>query len=332
MQTGDENMSPNYFNARVTCPGCRSNDLRNVYSAAYHEDPIKRYVEDFYSAQGKIESKYLADAHYTLLECNKCGIIFQKEIPNNFLSNKIYEEWINPQKTFEKYELTHDFDYYSQLAQEIIMIIKYFQVKPSALKFLDFGMGWGNWCRIAQAFGCEVKGMEISESRIKYAQSQGISAISWNQLSDQKFDFINIEQVLEHLSDPLETMISLKKYLKGNGIVKISVPCGDDIKNRLAIMDWSAPKSSPISLNPVAPLEHINCFNTSSLNKMAFFAGFQEIDMPIQVEIQSYSKNSYNDLLKNCWKWTKKLFKRTLRFKVPSSNNGTYRFFKLKNN
>jgi hypothetical protein len=49
-------------------------------------------------------------------------------------------------------------------------------------------------------------------------------------------------------------------------------------------MDWSAPKGSKDSLNPVAPLEHINCFNRSSLLRLAAEAGLRETTLPLRVQ------------------------------------------------
>ena len=54
--------------------------------------------------------------------------------------------------------------------------------------------------------GYESYGMEISESRIKYAESKGINVINWAQAVRLKFDFINTEQVFEHISRLIENI------------------------------------------------------------------------------------------------------------------------------
>ena len=53
------------------------------------------------------------------------------------------------------------------------------------------------------------------------------------QAENLRFDFINTEQVFEHISEPLETLKELKTLLKPGGIIKISVPTADDINRRL---------------------------------------------------------------------------------------------------
>ena len=58
-------------------------------------------------------------------------------------------------------------------------------------------------------------------------------------------------------------------------------PDGGDIKRRLAVLDWSAPKDSPDSLNPVSPLEHINCFSGHSLMALAEACGLRRRELPL---------------------------------------------------
>jgi 2-polyprenyl-3-methyl-5-hydroxy-6-metoxy-1,4-benzoquinol methylase len=143
-------------------------------------------------------------------------------------------------------------------------------------------MGWGKWALMAKAFGSDTYGSELSKSRIQFAKSNGVNVISWDEISLQQFDFINTEQVFEHISDPLGTLCWLKNALKPNGLLKIGVPSRQDIKRRLRVMDWKSPKGTRDSLNPVAPLEHINCFTRLSLLTMAKKAGMQEIFIPMK--------------------------------------------------
>ena len=161
---------------------------------------------------------------------------------------------------------------------------------PSSLSILDFGMGWGAWALMAKAFGCDSFGSELSAERIQHARSNGIKVISWDEIPQNRFDFINTEQVFEHIPEPLETLRHLGSGLKTDGILKISVPFADDIERRLSLMDWKSSKGSSNSLNPVAPLEHINFFRRQSLSKMAGLAGFEELLIPIKTQIQYATK------------------------------------------
>jgi len=289
-----------YFTTRLNCPVCKSTNLRNIYSCSFISSPIKEFLEGFYLPQGKIEFEYLKEAQFILDKCGDCGLIFQKEIPNEFLMSKLYEEWIDPEKNFERNLNSNDLFYRSLYAQEVMVIIAFLKIVSSQLKMLDFGMGWGKWICMASAFGCNCYGVELSNSKSEYAKSRGIKVITYNEISDHNFDFINTDQVFEHIPEPFETLCHMKKSLKPKGVIRISVPDGQNIERRLKIEDWSAPIGSPNSLNPVSPLEHINCFNRESLIKMARLAGFEIVQMPILLQL-SYATNwsTPKNILKN---------------------------------
>ena len=285
-----------YFLKRQVCPACKSGKYKKIYSSRFIE-----YLESkYYLLNRPIQFEYLINSEFILNECSYCGLIYQEEIPNDFLMNKIYEEWIDPVKALEENK-NNSLETYLIKTQEIIALIAYFNRTPSQLNFLDFGMGWGRWCRVASALGCKSYGTELSDERIEYAKSNGIKVVSWEDLPNHKFHVINTDQVLEHIAEPLETLNYLKKALKSNGLLKISVPNGVGIKRRLIICDWTAPKSSRNSLNPVAPLEHINCFNYKSIIKMADLAGFEQIKIPLRTQYSYtiYGRKTLKVILKN---------------------------------
>lgn len=278
-------MSNSWFVKREQCPACASPRFKDICHLPYDEPPIRDYLQDFYSPQGMVEPEYLHGVSYVLCECAACALIFQKYIPNEALTKRIYELWIDPRKAFEQ---RHDsLAYYSDYAQEIMQMISYFKKKPSLLSFFDFGMGWGNWALMAKAFGCQSYGTELSEERMEHATSNGIKIIARSELPQYKFDFINTEQVFEHIAEPLKTLRHLKGALAPGGLLKLSVPTANDIERRLGVMDWKAPKDSRDSLNPVAPLEHINCFRRKSLLTMAAEAGMEEVFVPMRIQYQS---------------------------------------------
>ncbi|MGO8698225.1 MAG: class I SAM-dependent methyltransferase [Limisphaerales bacterium] len=273
-------MTNSWFDPRIECPCCASGTFRVIYQSPYDTPPVKDYLVDFYSPQGMVEFEYLSGATYVLCECAVCGLIFQRDVPNKTLMERLYEHWIDPAKVFSMGQKEHDLGYYSYFAQEIMYIISYFRTKPACLSFLDFGMGWGSWALMAKAFGCDAYGTELSLERMKCAKSNGVKVIMWDEIPQYRFDFINTEQVFEHIPEPLRTLRHLKTALKSSGILKVSVPAANDIRRRLKLMDWKAVKGSRNSLNPVAPLEHINYFRRTSLLKMAWEAQMEEVVIP----------------------------------------------------
>jgi SAM-dependent methyltransferase len=285
-------MESSYFTKRTFCPVCRSAEAfhRERVRLPYESPALREHLRDFYAQQGGVEFEYLDGAAYVLQECTRCGLIFQADVPNDTLMERIYEHWIDAQYCLRMQAVLDDIDLYSKHAQEVMQIVEWRRAGKSGLKVLDFGMGWAKWAMMAQAFGCDVWGCELSSTRIEFARAHGIRVLAWDDLPNHRFDFINTEQVFEHLPDPLETLRVLRGALAPDGVVKISVPDGHDIDRRLAALDWSAPRDSPNSLMPVAPLEHLNCFRRRTFTHLARDSGMAEIRMPLSVQY-AYATN-----------------------------------------
>ena len=274
----------NYFFVRQSCPACKSLKYKTLYSCRFKDEPIKKFLEDFYNPQGGVEFQYLEEGEFILDECLDCGLVYQRQIPDDFLTGKLYSQWIDPAKSFDidvnLKGLENSIDY----AQEILMLLAYFEAQPGDLKFLDFGMGWGGWARMAKAFGCDSYGVELSQEKADYAGAHCIKLLTYGKIRNYRFDVINLREVLEHVPNPLEILSYLKGSLKNGGLIRITLPNGSDIKRKLKVLDWSAPKGSRNSLNPVSPLEHINCFEHKTLIKLAALAGLEPVKIPIRIQ------------------------------------------------
>ena len=285
-----------HFETRECCPCCAGEGGAVRYDKLFCDPPIREYLEAFYQPQGGVEFRFLDGASFTLIECAGCGLIYQKHIANDELMARLYDRWIDPEKVFAAIDGRQSAAYFMSLAKQIANVISWFRVVPGALCCLDFGMGWGHWCRVARGFGCEVMGVELSEARIAFAKKSGLRVIDYGDLPTQSFDYINTEQVIEHIPLPFETLTYLKKSLRPGGLIRISVPDGWGIKRKLKRGNWLAPKGSRDSLNSVAPLEHINCFNYHVIVRLAARAGLKEQIVP---DIHSVSLfDAIRDLVK----------------------------------
>ena len=275
-----------FFTVRERCPACKSARLAQLYECPFTEPPVRTYLEDFYLPQGKLELEFLEGESYDLMLCGVCDLVFQRSIPNPDLMHIIYESWIDPDIAYATRITQSTLERPSIYAQEIMQLIGWFGRVPSSLRLLDFGMGWGMWALMAKALGCEALGVEISRRRADHARSCGIRVIDWTDIPGLGCDFINTEQVFEHLAEPLSTIRHLQSGLRPGGVLKISVPKGTDVLRRLKRMDWAAPKGNRHSLNPVAPLEHINCYGKRSIRTLAESAGLKVTSVPLRHQYQ----------------------------------------------
>lgn len=303
------------FIERTECPACLSREFENLYALPEGSEIVNKYLKEFYEEQGGVDLDVLRGWRYELSKCIQCTLVFQRYILGNRLMRVLYEQWINPDIAF-KMSKRQPLAYHLNLVEEVSQIITYLGKQPYELKFLDFGMGWAEWCKVAAALGCNTFGAELSDARISNARKNNIEVIDVDYVDEGIFDCINTEQVFEHISNPLHTLKRLALLVKPGGLVKISVPDSYLLPELLRINNWDAPKGTPHSLNVVAPLEHINSFTFKSLVTMGQAAGLE-----LETEL-SYRKYpiTLQDLFKNKFRYW---YINKLR-----PNKGTYLFFK----
>lgn len=141
---------------------------------------------------------------------------------------------------------------------------------------------------MARGYGCAVAGAELSRERVRHARSMGLKIIDWQDIPNHRFHFINTEQVFEHLVEPRETLEHLASALHDDGLIKISVPDGRDVRRRLKLLPTMESVRREF-LMPIQPLEHINCFDYSSLVELGRQVGLT----PIRPHIRTlYSASS----------------------------------------
>ena len=143
-------------------------------------------------------------------------------------------------------------------------------VQPS---LLDFGAGKGLFMNFAQLGGFEVKGVETSVPRARYAaETFGLKVSSENfergTIFHTRFDVITLFHVEEHLPEPVELLHNLiADNMKMNGVVVIEVPNFDSWQSRWSGKHW---------LHLDVP-RHLNHFTPQRLEGLIEDLGFKVI-------------------------------------------------------
>lgn len=233
--------------------------------------PIGTFIEAHY--EGRAEINRLAGETFEIQACDRCGLVFQKNVPHGPLLQDLYDVWI-PRSERERLRRAAGLVDYRYMASQVDFLIQFFGRKPCEISVFDFGLGWCEWASVAQSYGCEVSGSELSVERVEYARSRGIRIVDWNEIPGQGFDFINTEQVFEHLIEPRETLQHLVRGLRVGGVIKISVPDGRNMRDRVARLAGMREVTRAFIL-PIQPLEHVNCFNHRSLAELGRQAGLE---------------------------------------------------------
>ena len=141
---------------------------------------------------------------------------------------------------------------------------------------LDFGSGSGRWSRAAVLEGFLVTAYEPSVERGSESHAPFELVHSMEELKDRKFDVIQLEQVLEHVPDVLETLWQLQQFCKPHTVLRITVPnLLRDSDGRNIWSTWPFDGEKPHFL---APYEHLHGFTPKSLDCLLWRAGFKNIE------------------------------------------------------
>lgn len=172
--------------------------------------------------------------------------------------------------------------------------------------FLDFGCGVGNAILEADRLGFKTCGIDSSRWAIEQCRRQGIKVYdTLDALRKErlKFDLINLNHVLEHISDPLSFLSVLSGFLKGEGILRIEVP------NCAKLGFWSLfPETKHIAAKP--SIDHIYYYDKIVLRRILAQAGYDIIDIHTEgfgAEIRHRGTMKNPD-------WRARLFSKVLRY------------------
>ena len=125
------------------------------------------------------------------------------------------------------------------------------------LRVLDYGCGWGSFLKMISYPGIIGYGLDFDQIKREGARKIGVNIVS-TPAEEEPYDLIVLNQVLEHLPEPLETVKELAAALKPDGHIWVSVPF--NTPGLKADLEKGAPYRRVID-----PWEHLNYFTRHSL-------------------------------------------------------------------
>ncbi len=139
--------------------------------------------------------------------------------------------------------------------------------KPKG-RLLDIGCGVGILMEVADRNGYRATGVELSPWASAYARERGLDvktgSLADAHFSRQEFDIVILNHVLEHLIDPVETLLESKRVLADDGILVIGVPNFGSYVARRKKAAWAS----------LHPDQHIWQFTPESLKRLLVHTGF----------------------------------------------------------
>lgn len=258
----------------------------------------------------------------------KYNVIFNEKFGYRMLDPIPSEDELNEFYSQKYYELMKDSDNHSmdrfikdenvECDEELMWLQKteyedaysVFNRYYSKGKLIDIGCGTGEFLNYMKQKGYDTIGIEPSEIAYKKSKDKGLDVYKTNLLefysNNEKFDIINMTNVLEHIPEPTNVIEVCKKMLNKNGIIRIKVP------NDFNDLQLEAVKKLNKNEYWIAIPDHINYFNFESLINILEFYGFKiiskTVDFPMELFLlmgEDYQGNSV--VGKSCHRKRKKL-------------------------
>lgn len=140
---------------------------------------------------------------------------------------------------------------------------------PERVRVLDIGCGFGESLAYHKARGCDVYGVEADDNIRRVAEKFGynvhVGLFAPDIYQSDFFDYITMDQVIEHVVNPAETLRGIATVLKPGGIAIFSTPNANGWGAKIFGRQW---------INWHAPY-HLQNFSKKSMHIAAVQAGLR---------------------------------------------------------
>jgi len=257
---------------RLQCPICRQ-AAAPVFARPYSHAALQAIVSRA-GLGAKLDGKA-----YEIRRCPACDLWFQTWV----MEDAELECWYSPPRdraSFMEEIGRQRLHWFAHLTEEIL-VMRQLVAEPVPV-VLDFGCNWGKWASMALAHGCEVFAVDVNRDAAAFCASRGIRMLGYDELPGLRFDFVNVDQVAEHLGDPLNVVRHLAACVKPGGFLKLATPGNARLPRQLG--DAQARRDDSVldaaTLDSLLPLEHVNLFTGRSLVALARAAGLEPALLP----------------------------------------------------
>lgn len=205
-----------------------------------------------------------------------------------YYADKYYQE---AKGSYEHEYTTDELRYFQVKLEQRLEVIRRYNKRETG-RLLDVGCGEGYTLAFFKEKGWSVKGIDFSSAGIESKNPECLSNLVTGDIfnllkeeinDEQNYNIIWLQNVLEHVIDPIELLGYLRSLISPEGMVVVTVP------NDCSITQLSALKYKYISEKywVVAP-DHLNYFNYESLLNIAEATGWKCKDILADFPIDWY--------------------------------------------
>lgn len=249
------------------CPLCGSNDSELVVEL--EADAFCR-TNWTYAADYRQLLELPERATFPVVRCRQCGMHFAALLPDDAFLATLYDRVIQRAECIEGSENRGSY------ARRLRYVAELLDLAPETapLRALDFGSGLGVTLRILAACGVDATGYDPSALRSDYVRDRDLQIAGDLAALSGPFNILVLDNVLEHLPDPVATMGILRDLTAAGTIAYVSVPPYEDAFLRAQVDRHRRGEAIDMTLNP---WEHLNYFSLAHLDELMQRGGFRRL-------------------------------------------------------
>lgn len=252
-----------------SCPVC-GDDFSDVVASLDPQNAI-RFTQFDNRKYGGLLSGWIDSVPPVVSRCRMCGHCWYRNQPEAEQLNQMYATGRSLTSGLEPCR-----DANLSMRIEMRRLRNFVNRNVNSANLLDFGSGLGRWSRAAVLEGFTVTAYEPSVVRGSEQDTPFELVHSIEDLQNRKFDAIQLEQVLEHVPDPLATLKQLLELCKPHTVIRITVP--NLLRNQDGGKVWSTWPFDGEKPHFLAPFEHLHGFTPNSLDRLLRRAGYKNIN------------------------------------------------------
>jgi 2-polyprenyl-3-methyl-5-hydroxy-6-metoxy-1,4-benzoquinol methylase len=216
--------------------------------------------------------------HYRRVQCAQCGLMGLDPIPEPELWPLMYSDGY-----FEAYSVHHSSCRGYAAGKEVAdraseTRLDQIRTYCASGRLLDVGCAGGHFLAAARKRGYDVAGVEYSRTMAAYAHATyGLEVLQGDFLEldvPGTFDVVHMEDVLEHLSDPLAALRKVQCLLAPRGLLIVDGPLERQLNLSLALLEANL-RMRTVRDPEMAPA-HIWQFTLKTQRRLVARVGFVE--------------------------------------------------------
>lgn len=189
--------------------------------------PICKYQQANKVIMQSYDDRYGYPGQFPLMQCQNCGHAF---LDCDLSSNQLTELYTNyyPRKSFDIANYKPHAEQSGFSAWLNGLACSAFRWVPKNVRVLDVGCGFGESLGYHTARGCDVYGVEADENIRRVVEKFGykvhVGLFDDKVYEQDFFDYVTMDQVIEHVTEPLATLRGVARILKPGGTAVLSTP------------------------------------------------------------------------------------------------------------